>query len=190
MLLSTSATATSVPLSNISSQRQKCCKSPLLIIKKQSRNKMVNESKELTPPYSINKDVYRLLSDQLENSADARFLHRLHCVFLVRYGLGCSTVAKWFNYSPSTVARWVSHYNKFGVEGLKDAVKPGRPKVLNHDQLNRLRESIARSPRYAGYANAEWDGKCLQHHLETRYEISLSIRQCQRLLRQLRAPST
>ena len=135
------------------------------------------------------RDLQQLLSDTLEYSDEAYFLHRLHCVFIVRKGVPASTVAEWFNYSPSTVSRWVSQFNKFGAEGLRDMIKPGRPKNLSSDQLNTLKKAITQSPEQFGYTSIKWSGKCLQTHLETCYSVSLSIRQCQRLLKQLKNDS-
>lgn len=132
-----------------------------------------------------NRDLQQLLNDSLKHSAQARYLHRLHCVFLVRKCICACKVAKLFNYSPSTISRWVSQFNKFGAEGLKDMTKPGRPKNLSSEQLNALQKAITQSPQQFGYTTHKWNGKCLQSYLETCYSVSLSIRQCQRLLKQL-----
>ncbi|MDT8426304.1 MAG: helix-turn-helix domain-containing protein [Methyloprofundus sp.] len=152
---------------------------------------MNSESNTIPAQQSLeSKDLSRLLQDVLESSADARFLHRLHCVFLVRQGLQSSIVAQYFNYAPSTVSRWVRQFNESGSEGLKDSCKPGRPKSLSSEQLQRLKRHIAQSPANFGYNHyPAWDGKCLQGHLEKFCAVSLSIRQCQRLLKQLRVNS-
>ncbi len=135
---------------------------------------------------SDNTDLQQALKNSLEHSAEAHFLHRLHCVLIVLKGVCATTVAKWFNYSPSTVSRWVKQYNQFGIIGLKDTPRSGRPKKISSEQFNMLRQDIIVSPRNLGYAGLEWDAKCLQAHLENCYKISLGIRQCQRLIKQLK----
>ena len=135
---------------------------------------------------SDNKYLQKLLDDSLKHSVEARYLHRLHCVFLVSKGICACKVAKLFNYSPSTVSRWINQFNKFGAEGLKDMTKPGRPKNLSSGQVNTLKKAITQSPEQFGYTSTKWNGKCLQSYIETCFSVSLCIRQCQRLLKQLR----
>jgi len=128
---------------------------------------MKSESNKISTQQPLeSRDLSCLLTGILESSADARFLHKLHCVFLVRQGLCASTVAQYFNYSPSTVSRWVRQFNKFGPEGLKESCKSGRPKPLNSEQLQKLKEHTAQLPIKFGYNYPAWDGKCLQGHLE------------------------
>lgn len=143
----------------------------------------------MTPREPDRRDLQQLLNDSLEHSEDACFLHRLHCVFIVRKGVSACKVAEWFNYSPSTITRWVHQFNELGADGLKDRKRSGRPKNLNSEQLKMLKENISQLPCQFGYSKAEWDGKCLQSHLEAYYGVSLGIRQCQRLLKQLRHSS-
>ncbi len=119
-------------------------------------------------------------------NCESRFLHRLHCVLLVAQGNSCYQVSGWFGEHPCTVERWIHHFHAYGLEGLRDEQKTGRPKKIRDDQLRRLQDEIARDPFELGYDHNGWDGKLLQTHLQRRYGIELSVRQCQRLLNQLR----
>lgn len=126
------------------------------------------------------------LKDASKSSLEACFLHRLHCVQLVAQGSSAQEVAHLFNDDPSSVARWVRHFKAFGVEGLRDDQKPGRPASLDPDQLRALQQLLGRTPAAAlGYGGDHWSGKLLASHVEEQYGLSLSVRQCQRLLRQL-----
>lgn len=121
-------------------------------------------------------------------SADTRFLHRLHCVQLVAQGCSRSDVARWFNNDPSSIARWMRHFQRFGVEGLRDEQKPGRPAKLGAEQLKALKRELGYPPsKYGHTGHYKWSGKVLASHLEEKYSLTLSTRQCQRLLRQLQA---
>jgi transposase len=129
-----------------------------------------------------------VLKEQLKNSSEVRFLHRLHCVLLVGRGYGCVEVASWFDDDPSSVARWVRYYREFGIQGLQDGRRSGRPAKLNSDQMRALERDLCQAPRTLGYDEPVWNGERLAAHIQRRFGVELSIRQCQRLLRQLHPP--
>lgn len=132
--------------------------------------------------------LLRALQEARQRSADARFLHRLHCVLLVEQGRSTQEVAQWYAAAPSSVARWVRQFNESGLEGLREGRKSGRPGKLGSEHLQALREDLQQPPTAFGHGQAAWDGKLLATHLAARYEVRLSVRQCQRLLRQLLPP--
>jgi len=128
--------------------------------------------------------------DETIRNHESRFLHRLHCALLVAQGCSCYQVAEWFGEHPSTVERWVHYFHEYGLEGLRDEQKTGRPRKVRDDQLKRLQGEISKNPFEQGYEQNGWDGKLLQTHLKRRYGIGLGVRQCQRLLNQLRHNAT
>ena len=127
-----------------------------------------------------------LLKSEIQRSAELRIFHRLHCVLMVEHGYACQDVAACFGHDPSTVARWVRRVEALGPEGLREEAKSGRPPKLTTDQIHGLSQDLNGPPAACGYENATWDGKVLASHIEARCGVRLSVRQCQRLLRQLR----
>ena len=78
------------------------------------------------------------------------------------------------------------HFQRFGAEGLRDEQKPGRPAKLDAEQLKTLKRELRYPPsRYGQTGCYKWSGKVLASHLERTYFLTLSTRQCQRLLQQL-----
>jgi len=130
----------------------------------------------------------RALDEAINSSTDMRFIHRLHSLLLVAQGRCVNEVARWFNDDPSTVARWIRHFKLYGVLGLQDDHKSGRPSKLDHDALRKLTQELDQHPGTLGHSAEHWDGKLLASHLEKHYGVSMSVRQCQRLLRQLQPP--
>ena len=126
-----------------------------------------------------------MLKEEVLRSQHSRYLHRLHCVLLVGEGHSCYDLARWFDESPRTVERWVNKFNKSGVEGLKEQPKHGRSSKLAGGQLDALQRDIGKHPNTFGYDQTLWNGKLLAFHLEECYEVSLSIRQCLRILKRL-----
>ena len=133
-------------------------------------------------------DVLRsdLLRDRLRGeiarTSHARLLHRLHCVLLIAEGFSCYQVAAWFGEDPKTIERWVHSWNDFGAEGLHDRSHPGRRSRLTEQQMRLLRLYLAAEPPACGLSAPHWNGSVLRDFLCSRLEISLSLRQCQRLL--------
>lgn len=128
--------------------------------------------------------LHSILKDTCARTSSSLLLHRMHCVLLVGKGRSCYQVGEWFGEDPRTIERWVHHYNKCGIEGLKDDRK-GRPAKVCNEQRKKLQQDIKINPDRLGYNQNGWDGKLLQTHLARRYGVQLSVRQCQRLLHQL-----
>jgi len=112
----------------------------------------------------------------------------LHCVLLVSQGHSCLEVAGWFGDDPSSIARWVRHHKASGVQGLQDAPRSGRPARLDIDQRRALERDLCQAPGVLGYVEPRWNGTLLAAHIQRRFDVELSARQCQRLLRQLPPP--
>lgn len=125
------------------------------------------------------------LKKEIQRDDGARYLHRLHCVLLAIEGCSCSDLGKIFDAHPRTVQRWVTSFKEAGIMGLRDESKSGRPPKLSQPQLDALKSDVSRDPSALGYQARSWNGRLLVEHLNERYRLSLSVRQCQRLLRQL-----
>ena len=129
-----------------------------------------------------------VLKEQLKLSSEARLLHRLHCVLLVSRGRSGAEVASWLGDDPRSVARWVQCYQEFGIRGLQDDHRSGRPAKLNVEQMRALEHDLYQAPSAFAYDEPVWNGKLLAAHIQRRFDAELSVRQCQRLLRQLHTP--
>jgi len=126
------------------------------------------------------------LHDEIRRSEDARYDHRLHGVLLVAQGLTCPAVARVLGDAPRTVEYWVQRFEAHGFAGLAEGARPGRPPRLTDAQLAEVQQALRQTPGEAGvWAGGVWDGKTLSAFLRARFAVSLQVRQCQRLVRQL-----
>jgi transposase len=126
------------------------------------------------------------LHDEIRRSEDARYDHRLHGVLLVAQGLTCPAVARVLGDAPRTVEYWVQRFEAHGFAGLAEGARPGRPPRLTDAQLAEVQQALRQTPGEAGVrAGGVWDGKTLSAFLRARFAVSLQVRQCQRLFRQL-----
>ena len=124
-----------------------------------------------------------LLQQEINRHQDARYDHRLHCVLLVASGLSCENVAGLFGDSPRTVVNWVRRFDGKGLAGLAEGNHSGRPARLSAEQLEEVRGLVRQPPAVAAIDANLWDGKTLRVCLRQRYDLQMSVRQCQRLFR-------
>lgn len=125
------------------------------------------------------------VQQEIMRSEESRYDHRLHGVLLICSGFSSNEVAELFGHSPRTVQYWIHRFEESGFAGLEETPRPGRPSRIEETVLEEISQQLRQNPRDLGYAQNLWDGKLLSHHLKERFGISLGVRQCQRLFRQL-----
>jgi transposase len=125
------------------------------------------------------------VEDEIARNQSGRYYHRLHVVLFVLRGYSCYEAARIYGDSPRSAQYWVHKLYSHGLSGLQEQERSGRPAQLSALQKERLVEELRRSPRELGYDQNLWDGVLLSHHLKSEYEVSLGVRQCQRLFHQL-----
>jgi transposase len=112
-----------------------------------------------------------------------RLLHRLHGVVLVLSGRSASEVAGIYGDSPRAVAYWVSRFNEEGMAGLEEEQRPGRPSKLDERQMKSLQTFLKRAKQNAESINA----KALAAFILSEFGISLTARQCWRILNKFKS---
>jgi len=131
-------------------------------------------------------EVMRIaIQQEIARSEESRYDHRLHGLLLVTGGHSCQQVANLFGEDRRTVQRWVNTFEQHGLDGLREGERPGRPKSLTARQWKALEKELRKSPEAFGLTGHLWDGKLLAAHLRRRYDVTLGVRQCQRLFRQM-----
>lgn len=131
-----------------------------------------------------------LLAAALHESEMLRYLHRLHAVLLVSVGRSCYDVAHWFGDNPRSVERWVHAFDAAGDRGLHDHHRGGRKARLALQQIDVLALDLTQAPSILGYAHPRWSAKLVAHHVQLRFGVTLSPRQCLRLQQVHRAHGT
>lgn len=125
------------------------------------------------------------IQQEIVRSDESRYDHRLHGLLLVAGGQSCQQVAETFGENPRTVQRWVKRFEDYGLDGLREGERPGRPATLDAKQWAALGRDMRRTPAEFGHAAHLWDGKLLSEHLRQRYGVKLGVRQCQRIFGQM-----
>ena len=125
------------------------------------------------------------IQQEIVRSDESRYDHRLHGLLLVAGGQSCQRVAETFGENPRTVQRWVKRFEEYGLDGLREGERPGRPSTLDAKQWAALGRDMWRTPKDFGHAAHLWDGKLLSEHLRRHYGVTLGVRQCQRIFGQM-----
>ena len=106
-------------------------------------------------------------------------------MLLVAQGMSCRNVSELLGDYPRSVAYRVSRFENEGLAGLADADRPGRPGRLSARHMKKVQEALRFASSDYGLSAHLWDGKLLSHFIEQHLGVSLGVRQCQRLFRQL-----
>ena len=122
---------------------------------------------------------------EFHRSAEARYIHRLHGVLLVLSGMSGIQAGKLLHDPTRSVSHWVSTFKKYGLDGLKDAEKSGRPTILKASQQRALEAALRKSPQEAGLVGNAWTGALVASFINKRYHVQMTIRHCRRILRSL-----
>lgn len=122
-------------------------------------------------------DVIRLaVQDEIQQSKEARYDHRLHGVLMLCNGMSCYEVAQVLGYSPRTVEGWVKCFEADELAGLREQVRLGRPSLLDEAVVANVGRDLRKPPGSLGYKQELRNGKRLSHHLQVRYGVALGVR--------------
>lgn len=137
--------------------------------------------------YIEDANVTRIaIQHEIGRNEESRYGHRLHGLLLLAAGHSCREVAELFGEDDTTVQRWVKRFTQGGLTALREGQRTGRPPTLDPQQWSRLEVDLRRNPCDFGFAAVGWDGPTLCKLLRLRYGVELGVRQCQRIVRQLR----
>jgi len=126
-----------------------------------------------------------VLQDEIRRSEESRYDHRLHAVLLVAKGMSCPEASDYLGDSERTLRYWINRYMQKGLQGLVENERSGRPSRLTEEQIERINRVLRGKPEDVGLRGGIWDGKLLSAFIQMEFQVSLGIRQCQRLFRQL-----
>lgn len=133
-----------------------------------------------------NKDELILaIQNALNENEEAKYYHHLDLVMLAINGMPVKEIAALYNESPTTISYWTKKAVEQGIESLKSGKHTGRKPRLTAEQFHQLDEDLRKSPADFGYEYNMWDGVILSRHLADHYDVSIQVRQSQRIMRQL-----
>jgi transposase len=123
--------------------------------------------------------------DQLSRTTnDPRLRTRAQMVFIAaEQGLKVPQIAAIVREREATVLRWLKRYQAEGVEGLRDAPRPGRPVEMTAEYRAELLASVRRRPRSLYLPFSLWTLQRLADYLAERTGLRVSDETVRRALK-------
>lgn len=125
------------------------------------------------------------LREAARRSKDTAQSRRLLALALVLEGHTRTAAARAAGMDRQTLRDWVIRYNEAGVDGLCDRPRSGRPPRLKAAQLAELAQLVEEGPDVAVHGVVRWRCVDLQAQIQTRFGVTLSERQVERILKRL-----
>ncbi len=126
----------------------------------------------------------QLLENHLETEQTPEYRQRIQIMLLADEGQTQTQICRVLGCSPLTARHWI-FMAKSGHAHNWQEQPIGRPKIVNADYLNRLKELVSKSPRDFGYSFPRWTGQWLGKHLSKEFDIEVSARHINRLLKEV-----
>ncbi|MEH2178216.1 helix-turn-helix domain-containing protein [Nostoc sp.] len=126
----------------------------------------------------------KLLLQNLQKSLLESYRQRIEIMLLADEGKTQRSICQSLGCCAATVRHW-THIARTGMAHQWQDCPIGRPKAVNDEYLQRLKELINSSPREHGYAFRRWTANWVGKHLAKEFGIEVSDRHIKRLLKQM-----
>ena len=134
------------------------------------------------PP--LTKQQLAELDELYRTTKTPRLRTRAQMVLLsAEKGLKLGEIAEIVRESEATVLRWLKRYIAEGVEGLKDAPRPGHSGTVTDAHRERLIEAVRRRPRSLGLPFSLWTLQRLADYMAEHSGIRVSTETIRRTLK-------
>jgi putative transposase len=126
----------------------------------------------------------KLLLKKLEGDLRPEYSRRIQIMLMADAGHSQAQICTALGCSQETARYWIE-MARSGKAHCWDERPMGRPKTVNVQYLNRLKELVSNSPREHGYAFERWTAKWLAKHLAKELGIKMSDRYVNMLLKDM-----
>ncbi len=126
----------------------------------------------------------KLLQKSLEQNLSKRYRQRIQIMLLADEGNSQSQICKALGCSQNTARYWISQA-KAGLAHQWNHSPLGRPKTVNDEYTERLKELVSNSPCDYGYSFKRWTAGWLSKHLAKELGIEISDRNVNLLLKKM-----
>lgn len=120
----------------------------------------------------------------VSSTDDAKFLRKVTIVTLMLNGATASSLSHSCGETARTLSSWMKIVDEQGFEALRPKKQSGKPFRLTPFQKEEIKDVLLSPPDESGYA--VWDGPALSDYIAKRFQVTLGVRQCQRLFHELR----
>lgn len=126
----------------------------------------------------------KLLRKSLHSDLPEQYRQRIQIMLLADEGKTQVQICRALGCCPATVRHW-THIARAGMAHQWMDCPIGRPKAVNEEYLERLKELVNDNPINYGYSFRRWTTNWLRKHLGKEFGIEISDRHLKRLLKQM-----
>jgi len=131
-----------------------------------------------------------------EKEGERRVAQRLHGIRLNLDGRTSGEIASILNVHRSNASLWLKHWQQYGLEGILEGHRSGRPRELSEAQIQQLSDILDSGPIAYGYGSGIWTAKVIAqviaeefgafyhpgHVRKVLYQMNYSVQRPRRLL--------
>jgi len=156
----------------------------MVIMTNNCKNDNVFVSKSLQDGKILTPSQRHVLLKNLEADLQPEYRRRLEIILLADKGKSQTEICQTLGCSQEMARSWISIAQAGLVHKWQE--RPiGRPKIVNEQYIERLKELVNHSPREYGYAFSCWTCHWLSKHLATEFGIEITERHINRLLKKM-----
>ncbi|WP_366513694.1 helix-turn-helix domain-containing protein [Moorena sp. SIOASIH] len=126
----------------------------------------------------------KLLQKSLRADLPQHYRQRIEIMLLADEGKSQIEICQTLGCCPATARHWIL-MARTGMAHNWQNNPIGRPKAVNQEHLERLKELVSQSPKEFGYPFRRWTANWLSKHLAQEFGIEVSDRHISRLLKQM-----
>ncbi|KAB8330006.1 helix-turn-helix domain-containing protein [Scytonema tolypothrichoides VB-61278] len=126
----------------------------------------------------------QVLLKNLQANLQTEYRRRIEIMLLADVGKSQTQICKILGCSQEMARYWIT-VAQLGLADKWQERPIGRPKIVNDQYIQRLKELFSHSPRKYGYAFSSWTSQWLSKHLATEFGVEISDRHINRLLKQM-----
>lgn len=126
----------------------------------------------------------KLLLKGLESNLRPEYRRRIQIMLMADSGQSQTQICTALGCSQETARYWIAMARAGNAHCWKDRPM-GRPRTVNPQYLDRLKDLVSRSPREYGYPFERWTAKWLGKHLAKEMGIQMSDRYISILLKEM-----
>jgi transposase len=126
----------------------------------------------------------KALLKHLQTNLSPEYQRRLEIMLLADMGKSQTQICQILGCSQEMARYWISRAEA-GLAHKWNEHSLGRPKTINDQYIQRLKELVSKSPRDYGYAFQKWTAQWLSKHLANECGIEISDRHINRLLKNM-----
>ena len=126
----------------------------------------------------------QLLQKKIQEDCSESYRQRIEIMLLADQGRTQTEICQILGCSAATARHWI-HIASSGMAHQWQDCPIGRPKTVNEEYLERLKELLSSSPRDHGYSFRRWTVNWLQKHLAREFGVEVSDLHINRLLKHM-----